>query len=347
MHYSLAFARVRTIRMRASLAFVAFAAACNATDATGATGASDATDAPPADAVSSRPNNIAGAKLFVNPVSPARGQADAWRSSRPADAAMMDRIATRSIAQWVGDWNDNVSADVAEGVAAATSQGAVPVFVAYNIPHRDCGEYSAGGAASASAYQKWIRQFAAGLAGKKSVVVLEPDAVASADCLSASQQDERFALLRDAVQVLKTAKAVVYIDAGNARWLTPREIADRLGRAGVDAADGFSLNVSNFLSTAISLTYGTSVSQLVGGRHFIIDTSRNGVGGAADGEWCNPPGQSLGAAPTTNTGHTLADAFLWIKYPGESDGTCHGGPVAGEWWADYALGLAQRTTGTP
>jgi hypothetical protein len=28
--------------------------------------------------------------------------------------------------------------------------------------------------------------------------------------------------------------------------------------------------------------------------------------------------------------------------PGESDGTCNGGPAAGQWWADYALGLAKR-----
>ena len=46
--------------------------------------------------------------------------------------------------------------------------------------------------------------------------------------------------------------------------------------------------------------------------------------------------------PTASTGDPNADAFLWIKHPGESDGACNGGPVAGTWWADYALGLAQR-----
>jgi endoglucanase len=28
--------------------------------------------------------------------------------------------------------------------------------------------------------------------------------------------------------------------------------------------------------------------------------------------------------------------------PGFSDGTCNGGPAAGTWWPDYALGLAER-----
>jgi len=42
-----------------------------------------------------------------------------------------------------------------------------------------------------------------------------------------------------------------------------------------------------------------------------------------------------------DTGQALVDAYLWIKTPGESDGTCNGGPKAGQWWADYALGLAR------
>jgi len=34
-----------------------------------------------------------------------------------------------------------------------------------------------------------------------------------------------------------------------------------------------------------------------------------------------------------------------IKRPGESDGTCNGGPSAGTFWPEYALGLASRATG--
>ena len=40
----------------------------------------------------------------------------------------------------------------------------------------------------------------------------------------------------------------------------------------------------------------------------------------------------------------LADALLWVKAPGESDGSCNGGPSAGTWWTEYALGLAERAT---
>ena len=288
-------------------------------------------------------NRLAGMTLFVNPDSPAKRQADAWRRSRPADAALMDRIASQPVAKWMGNWNTDVRRDVANVMSRAAGQDATPVFVAYNIPHRDCGSYSAGGSSNANAYKSWIRQFAAGLSGKPAIVVLEPDAVPQADCLPASARAERYALLRDAIQVLKAAHAVVYLDAGNARWKTPAEVATRLASAGIANADGFALNVSNYQSTAANVAYGEQLSKRVGGKHYIIDTSRNGIGGA-NGQWCNVSGQALGALPTTNTGHALVDAYLWIKQPGESDGTCNGGPRAGDWWASNALELARNYT---
>jgi endoglucanase len=77
------------------------------------------------------------------------------------------------------------------------------------------------------------------------------------------------------------------------------------------------------------------------GGHVVVDTGPNGLGPA--GEWCNPPGRALGRRPHTATGEPLADAFLWIKQPGFSDGPCNGGPAPGVWWPDYALGLARRS----
>jgi endoglucanase len=216
----------------------------------------------------------------------------------------------------------------------------LPVFVAYNIPGRDCGQYSAGGANGADAYKKWIRAFANGLGNRRAVVILEPDALAGMGCLSAPLQQQRVDLIHDAVRVLKAKGAAVYIDAGHARWINPPEMANRLNRAGIAEADGFSLNISNFLGTAVNVAYGTEVSKRVGNKHFIIDTSRNGQNATDAGNWCNPTGQRVGPAPTTHTGNVLVDAFLWIKTPGESDGTCGGGPAAGKWWGEYALGLA-------
>lgn len=124
--------------------------------------------------------------------------------------------------------------------------------------------------------------------------------------------------------------------------LVDPEVYPAVTEAGVGPADGFSLNVSNFQTTASNVAYGKDLSFRVAGEHFIIDTARNGLGPSPDNQWCNPPGRALGEKPGAATADPLVDAYLWVKPPGESDGSCNGGPSAGQWWPEYALGLAQR-----
>jgi endoglucanase len=176
-------------------------------------------------------------------------------------------------------------------------------------------------------------------------VVLEPDALANLDCLTEARQTARLALLRYAVARLVGMSGVaVYVDAGHSNFKPADVIATRLQQAGVAQAAGFALNVANFQTTASELAYGRSVSEAVGGAHFIIDTSRNGAGPSTGTlAWCNPPSRALGARPTTTTNDPLLDAALWIKTVGLSDGPCRtGAPAAGVWWLSYALGLATR-----
>ena len=287
-------------------------------------------------------NPFGRSRLYVDPNSKARQTANQLKRTRPADAAALERIASQPTVKWMGDWNSNIRRDVQAAVQTISGSGALPVFVAYNIPNRDCGSYSAGGQRSAAGYKKWIREFAEGLSGRKAVIILEPDALAGADCLKPAQRAERFALLRDAVEVLKAKNAVVYLDAGHAKWQRPEVIASRLAESAIDKADGFALNISNYIGNTANIAYGEQVSRRVGGKHFIIDTSRNGIG-STSGEWCNAQGQALGRSPTTQTGHRLVDAFLWVKLPGESDGECgKGNPRAGQWWTDFAIALARR-----
>lgn len=287
-------------------------------------------------------NPLLGSTLWVPSWSRARVTADQWRSTRPADAALMDKLAEQAQAQWFGNWNTDVRSAVSSVVSSANGAGAVPVLVAYNIPLRDCGSFSAGGAASADAYRNWINAYADGLAGRKAIVVLEPDALGGMGCLSAADQDTRVGLLRYAVERLRDAGGLVYLDAGNNRWQSVSTMASRLKNAGIELAAGFSLNVSNFFSTAEETAYGDAISAAVGGKHYVLDTSRNGLGATTDAQWCNPEGRALGARPSSFTGRALVDAFLWVKVPGESDGSCNGYPSSGTWMPEYALGLAQR-----
>lgn len=140
-----------------------------------------------------------------------------------------------------------------------------------------------------------------------------------ADCLSPDQRQERFDLVRYAVDTLtRDPAAAVYVDAGHSRWLSAEAMAARLNDVGVGRARGFSLNVSNFYTTDEEIGYGEAISGLTNGSHYVIDTSRNGAGPAPDAplNWCNPSGRALGAPPTTATAGAHADAYLWIKRPG-------------------------------
>jgi endoglucanase len=106
-------------------------------------------------------------------------------------------------------------------------------------------------------------------------------------------------------------------------------MTQRLLRAGIQYAQGFSVNVANHQTTRQSYRWGRELSDLLGRREFVIDTSRNGLGPPPDDpdrddEWCNPRRQALGQAPTTRTSMPGLAALLWIKLPGESDGICGG-----------------------
>ncbi|NEM05772.1 glycoside hydrolase family 6 protein [Geodermatophilus normandii] len=264
----------------------------------------------------------------------ARAAAQPGRSA--ADAAALAELAGVPTALWLGAWSGDVTATVRQEVAAARSAGAVPVFVTYNVPGRDCGGHSAGGAGSAAAYLQWVQAVVAGIGTAQAVVVVEPDALAQ----QCGDPAERTAMLRAAVGMLEANPAThTYVDAGNPTWIDAATMAGRLRAAGATTADGFALNVSNFETTASNVAYGQQVSSLLGGTHFVVDTSRNGNGPGTD--WCNPSGRALGERPTASTGQARVDAYLWIKRAGESDGTCNGGPAAGTFWDSYAIGLVR------
>lgn len=57
-----------------------------------------------------------------------------------------------------------------------------------------------------------------------------------------------------------------------------------------------------------------------------------------------PRGRALGDPPRAVDDGTHLDALLWVKLPGESDGSCNGGPPAGQWWQDVALELARNAS---
>ncbi|QHT58114.1 endoglucanase [Cellulomonas sp. H30R-01] len=262
----------------------------------------------------------------------------AWQSASGTDKTLLAKIALTPQSYWVGNWTEasKAQAEVADYTGRAVAAGKTPTLVVYAIPGRDCGSYSGGGVAE-SEYARWIDTIAQGIKGNP-IVVLEPDALAQlGDC---SGQGDRIGFLKYAAKSLTLKGAKVYIDAGHSSWLSVDTAVNRLNQVGFEYAVGFALNTSNYQTTAASKSYGQQISQRLGGKGFVIDTSRNGNG--SNGEWCNPRGRALGEKPTyVNDGSGLV-ALLWVKLPGESDGTCNGGPAAGQWWQDMALELARN-----
>jgi endoglucanase len=347
-------------------------------------------------------------RFYVDNHNKAYDQALAYlKAGRLGDAVTMANLASWSVGQWFtgGASAAQTRADVTALMRKAKAKHQVPVIAAYNVPGRDCSQYSAGGASNTAEYQAWIDGLAAGIGGGQAVVILEPDGVAlSPDQCggTAEQQAARNTEISYAITRLEQQpRASVYIDAGHSSWHAVGDIATRLLAAGLVKSQGFFLNVSNYRANDELIRYGTMVSKCVwylqhvtgatGDQcanqwwpaadadgwyatnvpadatltHFVIDTSRNGVGpwtptgGYPDPQdWCNPPDRGLGLRPTAKTGVPLLDAYLWVKVPGESDGSCtrgtagpgdpvYGGsvdPAAGAWWPEQALTLAHNAT---
>ena len=292
-------------------------------------------------------NPFTGERFYVNPNSRARATADQWYATgRTADAKQMEKIAGNGDIFYFSEWTQNAPGGTSAHVDRQTDRieaaGALPVYGVYAVPNRDCGAYSSGGFATGDQYRAWINDVVTGLQGRKAVVVVEPDGLSSTYCLSSAQLQERFELIHYAVNQFESHGSYAYIDASNC-FAPDNFMANRLNAAGIADATGFARNVSNFCWTPNEIVHGKIISAAVGGKPFIIDTSRNGLGPYLDANyWCNPPGRALGPQPTANTDDPLVHAYYWLKRPGESDGTCDGYPTAGTWVPDYALGLAQR-----
>jgi endoglucanase len=356
-------------------------------------------------------------------------------------------VATPQAVWFVDGSPKEVEKAVKKTMAQAALQRRVPVLVAYNLPFRDCAQYSAGGAVDTAAYRAWIDGFARGIGGGKAVVILEPDGlgiipynttifeqtewcrpiVTGADGAPTpapgATPEERYAQLQYAGATLlaQAPKAKVYLDGTHSAWLGVGEAAYRLNRASHDPvtgeplAHGFFLNASNYEKTDEAVQFGTWVSMctafatnpeeggwrlghfgwcasqynpdldfaldyspeyrktvteqiqgLMGSASaslpFVIDTARNGRGrldatpyaaspynqpeevvrALGSGAWCNSPTAGAGPRPTSETGIPLVDAYLWIKKPGESDGSCDiaGGARAWDYDAYNPWGLS-------
>jgi endoglucanase len=182
-----------------------------------------------------------------------------------------------------------VERDARMTVNQARGQHALAVLVAYNVPFRDCGQFSAGGARSTDEYLAWIDGLARGIGDEPAIVILEPDGLGiipyntdingvqewcrpdltGTGLTPVESNEARYDQLRGAVDRLGELPNVrVYLDATHPAWLGVGDIADRLVEADVAHADGFFLNASNYQFTENAVQYGTWISRCIASGSF-------------------------------------------------------------------------------
>ena len=270
--------------------------------------------------------------MYVDPTS----SAAQWVAAHPSDplAARITRwITSVPSARWFV--RDSDAQWTSHYVQQAASAGTVPVLVAYNLPNRDCGSHSFGGAVGLASYLSWMTTFAQGIGSTPTVVLLEPDSLFYVDCLDRTGLQERFDLLQRSIDLLEqyAPGALVYLDGGSPYAPIEQAMADKLAAAGVDRVRGFAVNINNFFDDATNHRYAATVQQHlltrhgITGTHYFSDSSRNGNG--SDGvHWCNPEGRALGVIPAWTTDGGSFDGYVWTKRPGESDGSCGLAPTS-------------------
>lgn len=214
--------------------------------------------------------------LYVNPAGTAGSAATSLTGQARADALL---IAGQSYGTWInGGTPAQAAAQAGAVVSAAADDGSVPLLVLYNIPFRDCAQYSAGGATSTAEYEAWVDAIAGAIGNKPAIVALEPDSLGiipfntdingtaewcqPSDANPATAVADRYAQLTHAVQALKAhASTKVYLDGTHSGWLGVGDITDRLRKADIADADGFFLNASNYESQQRITSYSHWISQ--------------------------------------------------------------------------------------
>jgi endoglucanase len=221
-------------------------------------------------------------RFYVPPPSAeARQQvADLKAAGQHEDATVLSAMLRESHAVWfTAGEPEEVLAEVRATMRAAARQRAVPILVAYNIPFRDCAQFSAGGATNTAEYLAWIDAFARGIGSGAATVILEPDGLGiipfytpigsttmewcqPPEADPATAASDRFFMLNEAVDRLGELPNVrVYLDGTHSAWLGAGDAAHRLDRAGVRRADGFFVNVSNYRFTEQVATYASWISK--------------------------------------------------------------------------------------
>ncbi|GMF29243.1 unnamed protein product [Phytophthora lilii] len=253
------------------------------------------------------------------------------KTTYPQFATALETVENYSIAAWYTDGlSDTGRSTMLSSLTSQCSEDSRMTITVYGIPNKDCaaGLSSGGSVTSTSGYQSFLSELTSAVGNRKVLYVVEPDAVgllANGGCgESAGYLDN----LKVAVAALSAnANAQLYVDVGY--WLLADStnaakvatIINELSASGT--LKGVTINTSNYRSNDECATYCTNFQTAMGSTNMtcVVDTSRN-YNGSPSSDWCNVKTAGIGKPPTSETGISNIDYFMWIKPPGESDGIC-------------------------
>ncbi|WP_405732248.1 glycoside hydrolase family 6 protein [Streptomyces sp. NBC_01537] len=268
------------------------------------------------------------------------------------DAAGLLAMTRTPQAVWYGDQTPaEVEADIRETVRDAARDRALPVLALYDIPGRDCSQYSAGGAANTAEYKAWIDAVARGIGRRDALVVLEPDSLAllPSDCGQDDAQGTltaaRYAETAYAVHTLEPLAATrVYLDTGHPAWHSVNSIVPRLINGGIADATGFFTNVSNYQTDDANAWYGKLISSC------LAYAASGGDPAACPNQWWpRPDAQSWLDANVQATPETMKHFVTDTSRNGQGPWTPPAGKYtdAQDWCNPPARGLGARPTTSP
>jgi len=247
-------------------------------------------------------------------------------SGDTTDASRLQKVVNTPQAFWLTGGDPSDVQQQVSGIVA-NDNGTVPTLVLYDVPGRDCGSYSAGGAGTDAAYQAWVDGVDAGLGQATAVVLVEPDGLSKlpSDCGSAYPGQDVAALTQARINDISYAaaqtesrdpNALVYLDAGNSDNQSVGTMASRLAQAGVADVQGFFLNASNYQYANNSDYYGTWISDCLA-----YATGDNSTGTpVSDGNFGNCGDQYWSGGPANNwTGSTLSPYGKWTPTASNAD----------------------------
>ncbi|OWZ16837.1 Glycosyl hydrolase [Phytophthora megakarya] len=265
-------------------------------------------------------------------------------SRYPDLSTALSTLENYPIASWYTD--RSTSSERAGMMARMLSQCADDTrlsIVVYGIPNKDCsgGFSTAGSVTNTDNYKAFLKELADAVGDRKVLYVVEPDALGllaqDNGCGASAGYLGNLKVAVDALSVNPNAQ--LYVDVGYwmldsasnaAKIATVMKQLQNSGRV-----KGVTINTSNYRSNQECARYCTNLQTAMGDTsvNCIVDTARN-YNGSPTTDWCNVPTAGIGRPPSSNTGYSNLDYFMWIKPPGESDGNCWGGPTAGSFFYD-------------